>query len=135
MFTGIRAAMVGATTVASLGIGALPAYAGATSCPRDGGLPGGAKCSTIGNGVLSIYPTSNGTSVYVNYYRTAGGALTAKLGVERGSVNYWWANRNMSTVPFHYSESRSMTASCSVMIGKLYTSGGTTYTTPASDPC
>ncbi|MFF5977002.1 hypothetical protein ACFY7C_36435 [Streptomyces sp. NPDC012769] len=87
------------------------------------------------NGILSIYPTSNGNAVMVNYYRTGGGALTAKLGYERSSVNSWWAFQNMNTVPFHYSQQKGLTASCSPIIGKLYTSGGATYTTPAADPC
>ncbi|MFF9870144.1 hypothetical protein ACF1G0_33000 [Streptomyces sp. NPDC013953] len=41
----------------------------------------------------------------------------------------------MTYTPFHYEESTGNTASCSSMIGKLYTSGGTTYATPPVDPC
>ncbi|MFD0141451.1 MULTISPECIES: hypothetical protein [unclassified Streptomyces] len=134
--TGIRAAVVGAAAAAMLGLVTVPAQAaGATSCPSDGDLPGSARCSSLSNGVLSTYSTSTGNYVHVAYYRKSGGSLTAKLGHERSSVNNWWAYQNMSSVPFHYEQMKGLTASCSPMIGKLYTSAGATYSTPPVDPC
>ncbi|OKJ52379.1 hypothetical protein AMK27_31775 [Streptomyces sp. CB02009] len=88
----------------------------------------------MSNGVLSTY-AATGSYVMVNYYRASGGSLTARLGHERNGTNSWWAYENMSTVPRHYSQQRSLTASCSVIIGKLYTSSGATYATPPVDPC
>ncbi|MEV8626496.1 hypothetical protein [Streptomyces sp. NPDC051079] len=136
MGTFMRTAAVAAAAASLLGLGAGPAFAsGATSCPSDGVLGGSARCSTLSNGVLSAYSTSAGNYIKVNYYRSGGGALTAKLGYERSSVNNWWGFQNMNTVPFHYEQSAGISASCTPMIGKLYTSGGTTYTTPPVDPC
>ncbi|MFJ8295364.1 hypothetical protein [Streptomyces sp. NPDC094447] len=69
------------------------------------------------------------------YWRASGGALTAKMGYERNGTNHWFANRNMNTVPLLYQDVTAISASCNAIIGKLYTTGGTTYTTPAIDPC
>ncbi|MGW7287578.1 hypothetical protein ACWGH4_19050 [Streptomyces sp. NPDC054847] len=135
MRSGIRATVVGAAAAAMLGLGALPANAAVTSCPSDGHLPGGARCSKLSNGVLSAHTTSRGDYIMVGYYRASGGSLTAKLGWERHSTNNWWAYQNMSNTPFHYDKQTGLTASCSAMIGKLYTSGGSSYATPPVDPC
>ncbi|GGT21834.1 hypothetical protein [Streptomyces purpureus] len=136
MSSGIRAAVIGATAAAMLGLGTVPAYAGgATSCPSDGWITKGGRCTKMSNGILSAYTTNTGNYIKVNYYRTGGGALTAKLGYERHSANNWWGFQNMNSVPFHYEQSTGLTASCSAIIGKLYTSGGATYTTPAAQPC
>ncbi|MFD0150927.1 hypothetical protein ACWGQ4_14240 [Streptomyces sp. NPDC055721] len=136
MRLGIGAAIIGGTAAAMLGLGAIPAAAaGATTCPSDGWITRWDRCTKLDNGILSMSTTTTGNYVSVNYYRTKSGSLTAKLGYERSSVNYWWANQNMTTAPFHYNKSSGISASCSAIIGKLYTSGGVTYTTPASDPC
>lgn len=132
----MRAAAVGIATAAMLGVGALPAAAaGPTSCPSNGSIDSWSKCSSLSNGVLFISTTRTGNYVMVSYYRASGGALTARLGWERSGVNHWWAYRNMSTVPLHYDEQAGITASCSPIIGKLLTSGGSTYATPPVDPC
>ncbi|MFE3126302.1 hypothetical protein ACFXHD_23100 [Streptomyces hydrogenans] len=136
MKIGMRAAAVGIATAAMLGVGVLPAAAaGPTSCPSSGNIDSWSKCSSLGNGVLYISTTKTGNYVLVNYYRASGSALTAKLGWERGGVNNWWANRDMSTVPLHYSKQAGISASCAVIIGKLLTTGGSSYATPPVDPC
>ncbi|MFF7441110.1 hypothetical protein [Streptomyces sp. NPDC008122] len=136
MTSRIRAAVVCGAAAAMLGLGVTPASAaGAKSCPSDGWITRWDRCSTLSNGVLSVSTNTTGTSVGVAYWRSSGGALTAKLGYERNSTNYWFPYRNMSTVPLLYQEQASITASCGAIIGKLYTSGGATYTTPAADPC
>ncbi|WP_395361947.1 hypothetical protein ACHGLA_19935 [Streptomyces sp. YH02] len=89
----------------------------------------------MSNGVLSAYSNGTGSLIMVNYYRKSGGSLTARLGYERNGTNNWWGYQNMSTVPLHYSQQKGLTAGCSVIFGKLYTSDGSTYATPPVDPC
>ncbi|MEV5436512.1 hypothetical protein AB0K80_10815 [Streptomyces sp. NPDC052682] len=109
--------------------------AGATSCPRDGYITKGDRCTTLSNGVLSVGTVSAGNWVSVNYYRKDGGSLSAKLGYERSGSTVYSSYINMSTAPMHYERSWSYSASCAVVYGKLLTSGGTLYITPAADPC
>ncbi|MEU6884701.1 hypothetical protein ABZ918_05665 [Streptomyces viridosporus] len=136
MRSGIRAAIVGAAAVATLGLNAVPASAaGPTSCPRDGEITRWDRCTALSNGVLSVHTVKDGSHVRVNYYRTGGGSLTAKLGYERSGTSVFSANINMSTAPFHYERSWSTSTSCSAFYGKLLTSGGTLYITPPADPC
>ncbi|GGX24614.1 hypothetical protein [Streptomyces lomondensis] len=132
--SGIRAAVIGATAIASLGIGALPASAAVTSCPNDGYITRGDRCTTLSNGYLSIHLANSGTYVHVGYYRKSGGSLTGKLGWERGGTNHWSSSINMSKTPFHYDESWSASKSCSATYGKLYASGQT-YATPPAYNC
>ncbi|MGW9499015.1 hypothetical protein ACWG5P_32470 [Streptomyces prasinus] len=108
--------------------------AGVTSCPSDGNPGGGQRCTKIGNGILSVRKAGN-TYFTTNYYRQDGGALTARNGVERSGTNHWAAFRNMGTVPFHYDNSWTLSASCSAVTGKLNTSGGDTYPTPPLPAC
>ncbi|GAA4043867.1 hypothetical protein GCM10022233_11430 [Streptomyces shaanxiensis] len=120
----------------SLGLNAIPASAaGATSCPSDGTITRWDRCTSLDNGVLSVSTTSAGNYVDVNYYRTGGGSLSAKLGYERSGNSVYSGFINMSNTPFHYSRSWSPSASCAAFYGKLVTSGGTTYITPPADPC
>lgn len=111
------------------------AAAGATSCPSDGYISRGDRCTSLDNGVLSVRTVSAGNYITVNYYRKSGGSLSAKLGYERSGSSTYSSYINMSTAPFHYERSWSVSASCSVVYGKLLTSGGTLYVTPAADPC
>ncbi|MGW9376885.1 hypothetical protein ACWHAO_02270 [Streptomyces albidoflavus] len=104
-----------------------------TSCPRDGDPGGGQRCTTIGNGVLTVRGSS--TYITVNYYRKSGGSLTARNGMERNGSNTWASYRNMNNTPFHYTNSFSLSSSCKSVIGKLNTSAGDTYPTPAYPPC
>ncbi|SMF59208.1 hypothetical protein SAMN02745830_04676 [Streptomyces sp. Amel2xC10] len=85
--------------------------------------------------MLSVRTVQTGNYVAVNYYRSGGGSLTAKLGYERSGSSTYSSNINMSNAPFHYERSWSPSASCSAVYGKLLTSGGTLYLTPAADPC
>ncbi|MFE3072001.1 hypothetical protein [Streptomyces sp. NPDC059247] len=136
MRSGLRGTVMAVTAVALIGLGGVPASAdGATSCPLDGWITEGSRCSKLGNGVLSAYTNNAGNYIKVNYYRTGGGSLTARIGYERLGVNNYWANQNMNLAPFHYERSTALSASCSSIIGKLYTNGGATYTTPAVQPC
>jgi hypothetical protein len=136
MRSGIRAAIVGAVAVAALGLNVAPSSAaGATSCPRDGHITDGDRCTTLDNGVLSVGTVSAGNYVRVNYYRTGGGSLSAKLGYECSGSSVYSGFINMNNTPFHYERSWSPSASCAAFYGKLVTSGGTTYITPPADPC
>ncbi|MFE0737463.1 hypothetical protein [Streptomyces sp. NPDC058855] len=78
---------------------------------------------------------SQGTYVNVNYYRTGGSALSAKLGYERSGSSVYSSYISMNSAPFHYNKSWSYSASCAVVYGKLLTSGGSLYITPAANPC
>lgn len=109
--------------------------AGVTTCPRDGNPGGGQRCTSIGNGALSVRGGSDNSYYTVNYYRHDGGSLTARNGVERNRTNRWASFRNMNKVPFHYEDSFSLGASCSSVTGKLNTSGGDTYPTPPLPRC
>jgi hypothetical protein len=109
--------------------------AGPTTCPSDGYITKGDRCTTLSNGVLSVRTVSAGNYAAVNYYRKDGGSLSAKLGYERSGSTTYSSYINMSTTPFHYERSWSYSASCAVVYGKLLTSGGTLYITPAADPC
>jgi hypothetical protein len=132
----IRGAVLGTVAALALGINVSPASAaGATSCPSDGYITRGDRCTKLSNGILSVRTVSAGNYVAVNYYRTGGSTLTAKLGYERNGSNTWSGFITMNQTPFHYERSWSPSASCSVVYGKLLTSGGTTYVTPAADPC
>jgi lipid-binding SYLF domain-containing protein len=108
---------------------------GVTSCPSDGNPGGGQRCTTIGNGVLSVRGNSGNSYYTVNYYRSGGGSLTARNGVERSGTNTWAGYRNMSNTPFHYENSFTLGASCSSVIGKLNTTSGDTYPTPPLPRC
>lgn len=73
----------------SLTTAASASAAGPTSCPRDGYITRGDRCTSLSNGVLSVQTVSAGNYVAVNYYRSSGGSLSAKLGYERsGSTTY-----------------------------------------------
>ncbi|MFB8771465.1 hypothetical protein [Streptomyces broussonetiae] len=111
------------------------AAAGATSCPSDGYITRWDRCTSLSNGVLSLRTVSAGNYITVNYYRSSGSSLSAKLGYERSGSSVYSSYINMSTTPFHYERSWSVSASCAVVYGKLLTSGGTLYVTPAADPC
>ncbi|AJF70378.1 hypothetical protein [Streptomyces vietnamensis] len=132
-----RAVAAVAVMTASVSLAAAPsAFAsGATSCPRDGYITPGDRCTTLSGGILSIQTSSPGSSVYVNYYRTGSGSLSAKLGYERSGVSGYSSYINMSTTPFHYGKLFTYSNSCAVVYGKLLTSGGALYVTPAADPC
>jgi hypothetical protein len=108
---------------------------GATECPREGYITRGDRCTSLDNGVLSVRTVSAGNYITVNYYRSSGGSLSAKLGYERSGRSIYSSSINMSTTPRHYSHEWSVSASCAVVYGKLLTSGGTLYVTPAADPC
>ncbi|MET8974652.1 hypothetical protein ABZX85_03445 [Streptomyces sp. NPDC004539] len=71
----------------------------------------------------------------MNYYRTGGNSLSARLGYERSGSSVYSGFINMSSAPFHYERTWTVGASCSAFYGKLVTSGGTTYITPPADPC
>ncbi len=62
-------------------------------------------------------------------------SLTARNGIERSGTNHWAAYRNKGTVPFHYENSWTLSASCNAVTGKLNTSGGDTYPTPPLPAC
>lgn len=132
-----RAIAAVAVTTASVSLlAATPAAAaGPTSCPSDGYISRGDRCTSISNGVLYIGTVSAGNYAAVNYYRSEGGSLSAKLGYERSGSSIYSSYINMSDTPRHYERNWSFSASCSVIYGKLLTSGGTLYVTPAADPC
>ncbi|MFE9629240.1 hypothetical protein [Streptomyces sp. NPDC006527] len=111
------------------------AAAGPTSCPSDGYITRGDRCTSLSNGVLYVGTVSAGNWIHVNYYRSSGGSLSAKLGYERSGSSVYSSYINMSTTPSHYERTWSVSASCAVVYGKLLTSGGTLYVTPAADPC
>lgn len=134
MLSGIRVTVVLATVVASLGLGALPALAAVTSCPSDGYISRGDRCTTLSNGYLSIHLANTGSSVHVGYYRKSGGSLSGQLGYERGGSTVWSSSINMSSTPFHYDRTWSAGSSCSATYGKLY-AGGSTYVTPPAYNC
>ncbi|WP_328884722.1 hypothetical protein [Streptomyces sp. NBC_00299] len=119
----------------SIATAAPAAAAGATSCPSDGYISRWDRCTTISNGVLSVRTVSAGNYITVNYYRGSGGSLSAKLGYERSGNSTYSGYINMSNTPFHYERNWSVSANCSAVYGKLLTSGGTLYVTPAADPC
>jgi hypothetical protein len=119
----------------SLTTAASASAAGPTSCPRDGYITRGDRCTSLSNGVLSVQTVSAGNYVAVNYYRSSGGSLSAKLGYERSGSTTYSSYIDMSAAPRHYERSWSFSASCSAIYGKLLTSGGTLYVTPAADPC
>ncbi len=136
MQSGARAAIVGVAALAALGINAVPASAaGATSCPSDGRITQWDRCTSLSNGVLSVRTQTSGNYVTVNYYRTGGSSLSARLGYERSGSSVYSGFINMTSAPFHYERSWNVSASCSAFYGKLVTSGGTTYITPPADPC
>ncbi|MCW5254108.1 hypothetical protein [Streptomyces sp. SHP 1-2] len=124
--------LMGAPAAMAAGIGI---KSGVTSCPNDGNPGGGQRCTTIGNGVLSVRGKGSGNFYTVNYYRKSGGSLTARNGVERGGVNTWAPYVNMSTTPFHYQDDFSLSTNCSSVTGKLNTSSGDTYPTPPLPAC
>ncbi|MFE2943359.1 hypothetical protein ACFXKG_30545 [Streptomyces sp. NPDC059255] len=128
-----NAIVVGIAVVMPL-IAAGPAMANVTSCPSNGNPGGGQRCTTLSNGVLAVSGVSDGTYVNVNYYRASGGSLTGRLGWERNGTTTWAANRNMSTVPLHYSNQWGPNASCNPIIGKLNASGSV-YVTPPLPQC
>ncbi|MGW8352341.1 hypothetical protein [Streptomyces wedmorensis] len=131
-----RAMAAVAALTASVSLATAPsAFAsGATSCPRDGYITKGDRCTTLTGGILSVRTSSPGSSVDVNYYRTSSGSLSAKLGYERSGSSVYSSYINMST-PMHYSKLFTYSSSCAVVYGKLLTSGGTLYVTPAAAPC
>lgn len=129
-------AAVSAMTVSLTLVAAAPAFAsGATTCPRDGFITKGDRCTSLSNGVLSVGTVAAGNYVGVNYYRTGGSALSAKLGYERSGSSVYSSYISMNTAPFHYYRGWSYSASCAVVYGKLLTSGGTLYVTPAAASC
>ncbi|MFB7454972.1 hypothetical protein [Streptomyces sp. NPDC056194] len=71
----------------------------------------------------------------MNYYRTGSGSLSAKLGYERSGVSGYSSYINMSTAPFHYNKTFTLSQSCATVYGKLLTSGDTLYVTPGAVPC
>lgn len=131
-----RAITAVAVMTASVSLVAAPSAsaAGATSCPRDGYITRADRCTTLSGGILSVSTSSPGDHVNVNYYRTSSGSLSAKLGYERSGTSGYSAFINMST-PMHYNRSFTYSKSCAAVYGKLLTSGGTLYVTPAADPC
>ncbi|MFE7549210.1 hypothetical protein [Streptomyces gardneri] len=132
-----RAMATAAAMTAALSlVAATPASAaGATSCPRDGKITPFDRCTSLTNGVLSVSTVKAGNYVSVNYYRTGGSSLSAKLGYERSGSTVYSGYINMSSAPFHYNRSWSYSANCASVYGKLLTSGSTLYVTPAADPC
>jgi hypothetical protein len=132
-----RAVAAVAVMIASISlVTATPAAAGGmTSCPSDGYVTSGDRCTSLSNGVLSVHTVSAGNYITVTYYRSSGGSLSAKLGYERSGSSIYSSYINMSTAPQYYERSWSVSASCAVVYGKLATSGGSLYVTPAADPC
>ncbi|MEU7697561.1 hypothetical protein [Streptomyces sp. NPDC039028] len=130
-----RAMAAVALVTASVSLAAAPSAlaAGATSCPRDGYITMGDRCTTLTGGILSV-SVSTGNYTNVNYYRTSSGSLSAKLGYERSGVSGYSSYINMST-PMHYNKTFTFSQSCAAVYGKLLTSGGSLYITPAADPC
>lgn len=104
--------------------------AGPTECPRNGNPGGGQRCTVLDNGVLTVRNGGDRSFYTVNYYRTGGGSLTARNGVERSGNNTWAAFRNMSSTPFHYENSFSLGVNCAPVRGLIQPSGGSSSPTP-----
>ncbi|MFB7309929.1 hypothetical protein [Streptomyces sp. NPDC056192] len=104
-----------------------------SDCPSDGYITRWDRCTTLSNGIIIVNTDTNGDYIKTQYHKTGGSTVTAKLGYLRSGTNHWATSRSMSAGMW-YENSWSVSASCSVVNGLLY-SGGTTYQTPAADPC
>ncbi|WP_329428034.1 hypothetical protein [Streptomyces sp. NBC_01268] len=70
----------------------------ALNCPGSGDITPGDKCTTLSNGVLMINETSTGSFVGLQYYKSGGSAVTARLGYLRQGVNRWSGWQSMTAV-------------------------------------
>ncbi|MDV9186882.1 hypothetical protein R6L23_01335 [Streptomyces sp. SR27] len=102
-----------------------------TSCPGDGYITRGDRCTKLDNGYLSIHLGSGGSYANVVYRKTAGDPITGKLGFLRGGVISYKASQTISTSVEASAIWSGLANPCYPTNGVLYTSG-TTYTTPAA---
>ncbi|MEU6934815.1 hypothetical protein AB0A05_37615 [Streptomyces sp. NPDC046374] len=107
----------------------------ALTCPGSGDVTPGDKCTTLSNGVLMINETSTGSSVGLQYYKSGGAAVSARLGYLRQGVNHWGGWQSMTAVNTYYAQWSGLSGGCYPTNGLLNTTGGATYQTPAADPC
>ncbi|MBD0712432.1 MULTISPECIES: hypothetical protein [unclassified Streptomyces] len=102
-----------------------------TSCPSDGYITKGDRCTKLSNGYLSIGLGNGGSYISVDYNKTGGSAITGKLGYLRGGSTYYKASQTISTSALAWGEWSGVANPCYPTNGLLYTSG-TTYQTPAA---
>ncbi|MDI5966855.1 hypothetical protein POF50_031745 [Streptomyces sp. SL13] len=106
---------------------------GILSCPGDGEITAFDRCTTLSNGILLI---NNGeTAAHVEYDKTGGSSISARLGYESGGTNHYASYETMTTSGEIYQEDFSFSANCSTHEGLLNQSTGSLFTTPPADSC
>ncbi|WP_330289809.1 hypothetical protein [Streptomyces sp. NBC_00576] len=89
------------------------------------------RCTSLSNGLLGIHQASNGV-VGVEYTKSGGSTISAKLGYSRSGTNHYASAVSIAVGQTKRSTwSLGASAYCSNMIGLLSYSGGT-YQTPTS---
>ncbi|MFB7275441.1 hypothetical protein [Streptomyces sp. NPDC056244] len=101
------------------------------SCPSDGYITRGDRCTTLSNGVLQIGLGNGGSYVDVQYDKNSGGAISAQLGYLRAGSTHYTATETITTSVIANSSWSGLANPCYPTNGLLY-SGGTTYQTPAA---
>ncbi|MFF8597514.1 hypothetical protein ACF065_01095 [Streptomyces sp. NPDC015232] len=119
--------VLGAASTASAGT----AGAQVTTCPSDGYITRGDRCTTLSNGYLSIHLGDGGKTILVVYRKTGGSAITGKLGYLRSGNTHYKASQTITTSVEAYAQWAGVANPCYPTNGLLYTSG-TTYQTPAA---
>lgn len=101
-----------------------------TSCPHDGYITIGDRCTTLSNGTLYIHNggSNQGTYVGVDYAKSGGSTLSLKLGYEHSGTNTWGAWENMSAGNDYWSY--FYPATCGAAIGLMYQNSTTQWQTP-----
>ncbi|MFC8510437.1 hypothetical protein ACFU3J_34205 [Streptomyces sp. NPDC057411] len=82
-----------------------------------------------------INESNPANSLDVQYYKSGGSAITARLGFLRAGVNTWAGFRSMSAGMTYRNDWSGLSSGCYPTNGLLNTSGGATYQTSAADPC
>lgn len=120
---------LGGMSVASAGGDGDVSVQAITSCPSDGYITRGTRCTTLSNGILWIGLGSGGSYANVIYDKKAGGSITGKLGYLRGGSTHYKATETITTDVDASATWSGLANPCYPTNGLLYT-GGTTYQTP-----
>ncbi|MCK1817188.1 hypothetical protein MTQ13_23390 [Streptomyces sp. XM4011] len=110
------------------------------SCSNSGNTNDpGARCTSLSNGTLYVRKSAD-PSVTVQYYKSGGSSIYARLGFEQNGQNTWDSYKTMTyaseVVNRHFSRTWGPNSvGCTPVIGKLHVQNGTTYPTPTLGMC
>ncbi|WP_042431154.1 hypothetical protein [Streptacidiphilus anmyonensis] len=134
---------LGGILLASAVVLAAPAHA-ATSCPSDGHISPYETCSSLSNGVLDHYASSNYSSqakaLSTSYYKSGGGQIYRQFGWSApfsGMSTQWsgWGYQSSGTTNSYSKTVSGNLSNCKTTQGYMNVSGSGIYTTPYVGNC